>query len=172
MSSKLQKLTFTVDALVGKATGSLGKVQQSLDSIAQKSKGAFHSIGYGAAGVWGAAQGITTLVQPAMDFNNAMRDVKSLDVHDKAMSALARKSLIYSIKYGEGAAGFVSSSYDIQSAIGGLEGADLANFTNASNVLAKATKADAATITNYMGTMYGIFKQDAAAMGNSSWVEK
>ena len=41
-----------------------------------------------------------------------------------------------------------------------------------SNVLAAATKADAGTITNYMGTMYGIFKNQANAMGKSEWVEQ
>ena len=170
--AKLEKLTFSIDVLASKAMGTVGKVQSSLDSLAKKSKAAFHDIGYGAAGVWGAAQGITALVQPAMEFNNAMRDVDSLDVQSEAMNALAQKSLLYSVKFGEGAAGFVSSAYDIQSAISGLEGADLARFTNASNILAKGTKADAATVTAYMGTMYGIFKQDAEAMGKSNWVEK
>ena len=170
--SKLEKLTFSVDVLASKAMGKIGKVQNSLDSLAKKTRGAFIDIGTGGAGVWGAAQGITALVQPAMEFNNAMRDVDSLDVQGEAMNELARKSLLYSVKFGEGAAGFVSSAYDIQSAIQGLEGADLANFTNSSNVLAKATKADAATVTAYMGTMYGIFKKDAAAMGNSKWVEQ
>lgn len=169
--SKLQKLTFSVDVLASKAMGTVGKVQSSLDSLASKAKSAFRDIGYGAAAMWGSAQGIKSLVQPAMEFNNAMRDVDSLDVQGNAMDALAKKSLAYSVKFGEGAAGFVSSAYDIQSAIGGLEGADLANFTNASNVLAKATKADAGTITAYMGTMYGIFKKDAEAMGQSKWVD-
>ncbi|WP_319780792.1 phage tail tape measure protein [Maridesulfovibrio sp.] len=164
--SKLEKLTFSIDVMARKAMGTMGKVQNSLDSIATKARSAFRDIGYG------AAQGFGALVQPAMEFNNAMRDVDSLDVQGDAMNALAQKSLLYSVKFGEGAAGFVSSAYDIQSAIGGLEGADLANFTNASNVLAKGTKADAATVTAYMGTMYGIFKQDAEAMGKSNWVEK
>ena len=42
----------------------------------------------------------------------------------------------------------------------------------ASATLAKGTKADAATITNYMGTMYGIFKQQADNMGKAQWVDQ
>lgn len=38
-------------------------------------------------------------------------------------------------------------------------------------MLAKATKADAATVTSYVGTMYGIFKNQADAMGKAEWVE-
>ncbi|MGL6551670.1 phage tail tape measure protein, partial [Aeromonas hydrophila] len=45
------------------------------------------------------------------------------------------------------------------------------SFARASGVLAKATKADTATITNYMGTMYGIFEQQAKKMGKANWVE-
>ncbi|MBI9109911.1 phage tail tape measure protein [Maridesulfovibrio ferrireducens] len=170
--SKLEKLTFSIDVLASKAMGTVGKVQQSLDTLANKASSAFRNIGMGGAGVLGAGFAIKSMIQPALDFNNAMRDVSSLSVQADAMDALANKSLLYSVKYGEGAAEFVSSSYDIQSAIGGLSGNDLASFTNASNVLAKGTKADAGTITNYMGTMYGIFKKDAEAMGKSKWVEQ
>ena len=66
----------------------------------------------------------------------------------------------------------MQSSYDIQSAIDGLSSADLSQFTLSSNVLAAATKADAATVTNYMGTMYGIFKTQANEMGKSEWVQQ
>ncbi|WP_206196936.1 hypothetical protein [Zooshikella ganghwensis] len=65
---------------------------------------------------------------------------------------------------------FVRASYDIQSAIGGLTGQELSQFTKASGVLAAATKADTATITNYMGTMYGIFSEQAEVMGKANWV--
>ncbi|MCP4824731.1 MAG: phage tail tape measure protein, partial [Shimia sp.] len=46
----------------------------------------------------------------------------------------------------------------------------LSEFTRASGVLAAATKADTATITNYVGTMYGIFQHSANEMGKADWV--
>ncbi|MBF4248875.1 phage tail tape measure protein, partial [Vibrio anguillarum] len=67
---------------------------------------------------------------------------------------------------------FVAASYDIQSAIAGLDGNELSQFTKASGVLAAATKADTGTITSYMGTMYGIFKNQAEEMGKGAWVEE
>ncbi|EJB9239337.1 phage tail tape measure protein, partial [Salmonella enterica] len=70
------------------------------------------------------------------------------------------------------ASAFVRSAYDIQSAIAGLQGDELPKFTEASGVLAKATKSDSATITNYMGTMYGIFKNTAEKMGRTQWVQQ
>ncbi|MFM5626481.1 phage tail tape measure protein, partial [Aeromonas veronii] len=87
------------------------------------------------------------------------------------LGALGREALKLSIQYGESATEIVRSSYDIQSAIAGLEGNELPAFTRASTTLAKATKADTATITNYMGTMYGIFEQRAKMMGKANWVE-
>jgi len=42
-------------------------------------------------------------------------------------------------------------------AIGGLTGDDLSRFTTAANVTAKATKASAAEVTGFFGTMFGIF---------------
>uniref|UniRef100_UPI00069D769A phage tail tape measure protein n=1 Tax=Vibrio cholerae TaxID=666 RepID=UPI00069D769A len=75
-------------------------------------------------------------------------------------------------EYGKSATEFIGAAYDIQSAIAGLKGTELSDFTKSSGILAAATKADTATITNYMGTMYGIFEKDAAALGNSNWVER
>ncbi|MCL7772501.1 phage tail tape measure protein [Pasteurella multocida] len=78
----------------------------------------------------------------------------------------------FAVGYSESATDFVRSSYDIQSSIAGLQGDELAEFTKASNLLAKGTKANASTITNYMGTMYGIFEEDAKAIGNANWVQE
>lgn len=49
---------------------------------------------------------------------------------------------------------------------------ELSRFTTASATVAAATKSSSQTITAYMGTMYGIFKDQADAMGKSKWVEQ
>jgi ferritin-like metal-binding protein YciE len=79
--------------------------------------------------------------------------------------------LRFSTQYGESAQDFVRSSYDIQSAISGLVGNELGTFTEASAILAKGTKADMGVITDYVGTMYGIFKNSADQMGKGEWVK-
>ncbi|ORP78906.1 hypothetical protein B7969_17670, partial [Vibrio cholerae] len=67
-----------------------------------------------------------------------------------------KTALDFSGEYGKSATEFIGAAYDIQSAIAGLKGTELSDFTKSSGILAAATKADTATITNYMGTMYGI----------------
>lgn len=76
------------------------------------------------------------------------------------------------MQYGESAVDFVNSSYAIKGAIDGLAGDELPRFTYAAAVLAKGTKANVGDITNYMGTMYGIFKDTADKMGKSQWVDQ
>lgn len=78
----------------------------------------------------------------------------------------------FAANYGEHASAFVRSAYQVEGAIKGLVGSELASITSASNVLAKATKADADTMTTYIGTMYGLFQGQADAMGRAKWVEQ
>lgn len=75
------------------------------------------------------------------------------------------------MQFGADAASVVRSAYDIQSAIPGLAKGALAAFTYQGNMLAKATKADAATITKFQGTMYNIFEKSANKMGQAKWIE-
>lgn len=170
MSSKLQKLTFSID-LLDRVTGAARNIQKTLGGMASSTQAAFGQIGTGAAGVAGAGYGLYRFINPAEQMQRALGEVASLDVGQGTLKGLSDTALTYSIKYGRAADGFVRSAYDIQSAIAGLEGNDLAVFTNAGNVLAAATKSDAGVITDYMGTMYGIFKNQAAEMGKANWIE-
>ncbi|HBO0177590.1 TPA: phage tail tape measure protein, partial [Pseudomonas aeruginosa] len=85
---------------------------------------------------------------------------------------LNQASMEFAANYGEHASAFVRSAYQVEGAIKGLVGSELASITSASNVLAKATKADADTMTTYIGTMYGLFQGQADAMGRAKWVEQ
>ncbi|GLP98692.1 phage tail tape measure protein [Methylophaga thalassica] len=166
----LQHLDFIVK-LTDMASGPAGKIMKSMDTMTTKVQDGYKKIGYGAAGIWGAGAALDNLLTPAKEMNRALGEVKSLGVADKTLKQLTSTSLKFSMQYGESAADFVRSSYDIQSAISGLVGDELTTFTNASNILAKGTKSDAATITDYVGTMYGIFKNGADQMGRGQWVE-
>lgn len=157
--------------LVDQVTTPAASVSRQLQDVAEVGKTGFMQMGAGVAGVVGAVYGLQQAMAPARNQMAALGELESLGVAADALDLLNQKSLEFSIAYGANATDFVASAYDIQSAIAGLTGTQLAAFTGASNVLAKATKADAATITSYVGTMYGIFKTQADAMGKAEWVE-
>lgn len=170
-TSATSKLDFIL-RLVDRVSQPLGKVKAGFSDLATKGQNGIKQMGVGMAGMVGAAFALKSAMAPALGQNAALGEVQSLGVAADALDLLNQKSLEFSIAYGESATAFVSSAYDIQSAIAGLTGTQLATFTGASNLLAKTTKADAATVTNYVGTMYGIFQKQADAMGKGAWVEQ
>ncbi|MCU1740030.1 MULTISPECIES: phage tail tape measure protein [unclassified Pseudomonas] len=165
------KLDFVL-RLVDQVSKPLKLVDASFSQLGQRGQQGIKQMGLGLAGMVGAGYALKQAMGPALAQQAALGEVQSLGVAADALDLLNQKSLAFSIAYGNNASAFVSSAYDIQSAIAGLTGTQLATFTEASNVLAKATKADAATITGYVGTMYGIFKHQADAMGKAQWVEQ
>jgi len=158
-------------ALTDKVTGPLGKVKAEFSDLGEQGQKNIAQMGMGLAAMVGAGMAINESLQPALEMNRALGEVRSLGVAEDALKRLNGAALKFSVAYGENAQDFVNSAYDIQSAIAGLTGEQLSSFTTASNLLAKATKADASTITSYVGTMYGIFKGQADAMGKAEWVE-
>jgi len=167
----LEKLQFVV-GMTDMVSAPLKGINRNLNGIKKNANAGFDSIRGGAIGTGASFLAVKTLMQPVYDMQEAVGEVRSLDVADKELKSLQNTALNFSVAYGESATEFVRSSYDIQSAIAGLRNGELAKFTEASNILAKGTKADAGTITNYMGTMYGIFSDQANAMGKARWVEQ
>lgn len=170
MTDKSARLAFIL-SLTDKVTAPLGKVKMGFSDLAEQSEKHIKTMGFGLAGITGAYVGITQSMEPALEMNRALGEVRSLNVAEDALNALNRKSLEFSVAYGENARDFVASAYQIEGAIKGLTGSQLATFTNASNLLAKATKSDADTMGSYVGTMYNLFKGQADAMGKGQWVE-
>ncbi|WP_342144698.1 phage tail tape measure protein [Haemophilus influenzae] len=169
--SAAQGLEYII-SLTDQISAPLKGVMKSIDDLGKRGEAAMKKIGLGVAGIVGAGFALKSALDPAIELNRALGEVHSLGVADDALEKLSKTALNFSSQYGESAVDFVRSSYDIQSAIAGLNGNELAEFTQTSNLLAKGTKASAATITNYMGTMYGIFAEDAAKLGNANWVNK
>lgn len=166
-----QPLMFTV-GLIDQITKPIAKISHSLNGLSSDYQTGTMKMASGVAGIAASGYALQNALMPAIEMDRVLGEVKSLGVRESALKQLTDTSYQYALKYGKSATEFVSSSYDIQSAITGLNDADLSAFTMSSNVLAAATKSDAATITNYMGTMYGIFKNQAETMGKSAWVEK
>lgn len=171
MADRSASLAFIL-SLTDKVTAPLGKVKMGFSDLAEQSEKHIKSIGLGLGGLTAAVVGIQQSMAPALEVNRALGDVRSLGVAEEALTALNSKSLEFAVNYGENAREFVASAYQIDGAIKGLVGNQLATFTNASNLVAKATKTDAATMGEYVGTLYNLQKSQADAMGKGAWVEK
>jgi len=170
MADRSARLNFIM-RLNEQVTAPLAKVQMKFSDLADQSEKYIKQSGIGLAAMVGAGVAISKAMEPALEQNRALGEVRSLGVAEDALDSLNRKSLAFSVAYGANARDFVASAYSIEGAIKGLTGTQLATFTNASNVLAKATKADADTMGAYVGTMYNLFKGQADAMGKGAWVE-
>ncbi len=166
----MEKLMMQV-ALVDQVTKPLAGINAQMDKVSKTGRQGWSNMAMGATTLAAGGLAVQAALGPAIEMDRALSEVASLDVQKDVLGALGREALKLSVQYGNSATEIVRSSYDIQSAIAGLEGNELPAFTRASTVLAKATKADTATITNYMGTMYGIFEQQAKQMGKANWVE-
>lgn len=158
-------------ALVDQVTKPLAGINAQIDKVSKAGRQGWRNMTMGATTLAAGGMAVQAALGPAIEMDRALGEVASLDVQKDVLDALGREALKLSVQYGNSATEIVRSSYDIQSAIAGLEGNELPAFTRASATLAKATKADTATITNYMGTMYGIFEQQAKRMGKANWVE-
>lgn len=170
MATAMQNLDFMV-SLIDKVSGPAGKIMKTMDKVTTNVQAGYRQIGYGAAGMVGASYALDRFLEPAKSMDRALGEVASLGVANDVLNDLTATSLRFSTQYGESADQFVSSSYDIQSAIAGLQNNELAKFTEASAILAKGTKSQTSTITSYVGTMYGIFQRNADAMGKGEWVQ-
>ncbi|MCD5970431.1 phage tail tape measure protein [Pseudomonas quasicaspiana] len=171
MADRSARLAFIL-SLTDKVSAPLGKVKTSFSDLATKGEANIKQMALGLGGMVGAAKGISESLEPALEMNRALGEVRSLGVAEDALTSLNQKALEFSTNYGTNARDFAASAYSISGAIKGLVGEQLATFTNTSNLLAKATKSDADTMGAYVGTMYNLFKTSADSMGKSQWVEK
>ncbi|KKD01382.1 phage tail tape measure protein [Photobacterium halotolerans] len=169
--SSMEKLLMQV-ALIDQVTKPLQGISNQVTKTAETGRQGFEKMAGGTVGLVAAGVAVQTALMPAIEMDRKLGEVKSLGVTDESLKQLQQTALEFSAGYGKSATDFVAASYDIQSAIAGLDGNELSQFTKASGVLAAATKADTSTITSYMGTMYGIFKNQAEEMGKGEWVEQ
>lgn len=171
MADRSARLAFIL-SLTDKVSAPLGKVKSSFTDLADQGQQNIVKMGAGLAGMVGAGVAITESLEPALEVNRALGDVRALGVAEDALASLNSKALEFSVNYATSAAEFVASSRTIEGAIKGLVGDQLASITAASGLLAKATKADTETTSNYLGTMYTLFKTEADKMGKVQWVEQ
>ncbi|WP_406849218.1 phage tail tape measure protein [Vibrio vulnificus] len=166
-----EALRFTV-GLVDQISAPLGKIQRQLNDVTNTYRKGTHTMMAGAAGMVGAGYTLQQALMPAIEMDRKLGEVKSLGVADDQLKTLMGTAMKFSVEYGKSATEFVAASYDIKSAMGEMTGNELAGITRSSAILAAATKADTATITNYMGTMYSVFKDQADLIGKDNWAQR
>ncbi|MGR4016566.1 phage tail tape measure protein [Vibrio harveyi] len=166
-----EALRFQV-GLIDQISKPLGNIQRQLNDVTNTYRQGTHTMMAGAAGMVGAGFALQQALMPAIEMDRALGEVKSLGVADEQLKTLAQTAMKFSVEYGKSATEFVAASYDIKSAMGSMTGDELAGVTRSSAILAAATKADTATITNYMGTMYSVFKEQADRIGKDNWAEQ
>jgi ethanolamine utilization microcompartment shell protein EutS len=150
MNDKLMMHIGLIDQVTKPLRGITAQMQTTVDA----GRRGMMNMATGGAGLIASGMAIQSALMPAIEMDRKMGEVASLGVTGDALKQLQQTALEFSTEYGKSATDFVEASYDIQSAIAGLDGNELSQFTKASGVLAAATKADTGTITNYMGTMY------------------
>lgn len=166
-----EALRFTV-GLVDQISAPLGNIQRQLNSVTNTYRQGTHTMVAGATGMVGAGFALQQALMPAIEMDRKLGEVKSLGVADDQLKTLMGTAMKFSVEYGKSATEFVAASYDIKSAMGEMTGNELAGVTRSSAILAAATKADTATITNYMGTMYSVFKDQADLIGKDNWAQR
>ncbi|MVV51918.1 phage tail tape measure protein [Pseudomonas sp. PB120] len=171
MADRAARLAFIL-SLTDKVSAPLGKVKTSFSDLANQGQQNIIKVGAGLAGMVGAGVAITESLEPALEMNRALGEVRSLGIAEDALSSLNQKALEFSVDYAASAQDFVASAAAVDGAIKGLSASQLTSITNTSNILAKATKSDAETMSAYVGTMYNLFKGQADAMGRTEWAEK
>jgi len=171
MADRAARLAFIL-SLTDKVSAPLGKVKTSFSELATQGEKNIKQVGIGLAGMVGAGVAISESLEPALEMNRALGNVRALGVAEDALAALNTKALEFSVNYAASAEEFVASARTVDGAIKGLVGGQLAAVTGASALLAKATHSDAETTAAYVGTMYNLFKGQADAIGRVQWVEQ
>ncbi|MCG6227752.1 phage tail tape measure protein [Vibrio furnissii] len=166
-----EALRFNVK-LVDQISKPLGNIQRQINDVTNTYRQGTHTMVAGATGMVGAGFALQQALMPAIEMDRALGEVKSLGVADDQLKTLTQTAMKFSVEYGKSATDFVAASYDIKSAMGSMTGDELSGVTRSSAILAAATKADTATITNYMGTMYSVFKDQADLIGKDNWAEQ
>lgn len=171
MANQSARLAFIL-SLTDKVSGPASKIKNTITDLADSGTASIVQMGAGFIGMRESLDGITASLEPALEMNRALGDVRAMGTAEDALSSLNAKALEFSVQYGASAVEFVASARSIEGAIQGLVGNQLATVTNASSVLAKATKSDTETTSQYLGSMYNLFKSEADKVGRVQWVEQ
>ena len=159
-------------SLTDQISAPLKGVMKSLDDVGARGEKAMRKIAYGVAGVVAAGASLKTALDPAIDFNRALNEIKATGRSEAGLNKITDFALDFSATYGGAATEVVNSTNEIARAIDGLTDNELIAFSRSSNILAKATGSDVKAMGSYISQLYGIFGDEAAKIGKEKWVEQ
>ncbi|WP_411705651.1 phage tail tape measure protein [Edaphovirga cremea] len=166
----MRELSFLL-SLKNNLTAPLGKAKQSIEQFAQQSADAFKQIAIGAAGLWGVATSVKSLLDPAHQVRLALDELSTRNVDTQTLDNLYKAAQQFSTAYGKSAADFIRSSTTIKGQVAGITNAELPRYTVAINTLAVATKGTAEQAASYMADMANNFSSTAQKMGQVPFAE-
>lgn len=147
-------------------------VMKTIDDLGKRGEDAMRRIGLGTAGIIATGAAMKNALDPAIDFNRALNEIKATGREQAGLDNITDFALDFSATYGGAATDVVSSTNEIARAIDGLTDSELVAFSKSSNILAKATGSDVKAMGSYISQLYGIFGDEAAKIGKEKWVEQ
>ena len=157
-------------SLTDQISAPLKGVMKSLDDVGARGEKAMRKIAYGVAGVVAAGASLKAALDPAIDFNRALNEVKATGMGESGLKKVTSFALDFSSQFGLAAKDVVGSVNEIARAIDGLTDDEMIAFSESANILAKATGSNTKEMGSYITTMSNIFKDEMNAMGKSDWV--
>ncbi|MCW7761680.1 phage tail tape measure protein [Photorhabdus luminescens] len=166
----MRQLDFTL-SLIDKLTQPLASAKAAVSGFAKVSQTAFEKIAVGGAGLAGTFWSIKGVLDPAIQWDDAMTEASLQGVDSGAMAKVAADAMKFSSLYGKSSIEFVQSTVEISKKMSELSQNDLPQMTHIANITAAALKSSAAETAKYMGQMFSNFSSHAKAVGNIQFAE-
>lgn len=167
----MKQLEFTL-SLIDKVTRPLRQAQASVTDFADKSRASFQRIGIGGVALWGVGQAIKGALGPAIEMYDTLQEQSARGIDDSALKTVAKDANTFAMTYGKSAVEFVQSTSQINAAIGGLTGDELPKVTRVANLMAAAVGSSAAESAEFLGQMFGNFREEADQVGKVQFAEQ
>jgi len=167
----MKQLEFTL-SLIDKVTRPLRQVQASVTGFADKSRASFQRIAVGGAALWGVGAAIKGAMGPAIEMYDTLQEQSARGIDSGPLKQVEKDANIFAMTYGKSAVEFVRSTSDINAAISGLTGEELPKVTRVANLMAAAVGSSAAESAEFMGQMFGNFREEADRMGKVQFAEQ
>lgn len=166
----MSELDFTL-SLIDNITKPIRQVQSAVSTFARDSQVAFGKIAVGGAGLAGAFWSVKSILDPAIEMNDAMMTASLQGIDSGVMDKISKDALKFAAQYGKSSIDFVNSTTAISKAINNVNQQDLPQLTRITNTTAAALKSTSADATAYMGQMFNQFESQANAVGHVKFAE-
>lgn len=167
----MRQLEFTL-ALIDKVTRPLRQAQAGVTEFADKSRTSFQRVAVGGAALWGVGQAIKGALGPAIEMYDALQEQSARGIDSSALKQVEKDANTFAMTYGKSAVEFVQSTSSINAAIGGLTGTELPKVTQVANLMAAAVGSSAAESAEFLGQMFGNFREEADRLGKVQFAEQ